>query len=115
MFDQVAKNVSMALNNCVNCLPGQRDVDDAIKSITEASQVLNTYDFPGSSKPYGELQSNLNNAAANLNEAASDVVASSRSAPVELAGSAKKFGNAFGNLLDCGVEMIGQTKVLVTG
>ena len=31
---QVAKAVSQALNNCVNCLPGLRDVDSAVKHIT---------------------------------------------------------------------------------
>ena len=37
---QVAKAVSHALNNCMNCLPGQRDVDRAIKSVVEASKGL---------------------------------------------------------------------------
>lgn len=34
----VAKSVSAALNSCVNCLPGQKDVDDTIRSITDSSQ-----------------------------------------------------------------------------
>ncbi|GFT39672.1 talin-2 [Nephila pilipes] len=107
---QVAKSVSTALNNCVNCLPGQKDVDDAIKSITETSQILNSRDFPQTNKSYGELQSNLSNAAANLNVAASDVVASSKGSPSQLATSSKKFGKAFNELMDSGVEMIGGTK-----
>ncbi|XP_071788038.1 talin-1-like isoform X4 [Asterias amurensis] len=37
---QVAKAVSHALNSCVSCLPGQRDVDKAIKSVVEASKGL---------------------------------------------------------------------------
>jgi len=37
---QVAKAVSHSLNNCVNCLPGQKDVDMALKSIGEASKKL---------------------------------------------------------------------------
>lgn len=37
---QVAKAVSQALNRCVNCLPGQRDVDNAIRSVGEASKTL---------------------------------------------------------------------------
>ncbi|GIY58861.1 talin-2 [Caerostris extrusa] len=104
------KSVSTALNNCVNCLPGQKDVDDAIKSITETSQILNSRDFPQTNKSYGELQSNLSNAAANLNVAASDVVASSKGSPAHLATSSKKFGKAFNDLMDSGVEMIGGTK-----
>ncbi|KAH8023796.1 hypothetical protein HPB51_017166 [Rhipicephalus microplus] len=36
----VAKSVSAALNACINCLPGQKDVDDVIRTITESSQVV---------------------------------------------------------------------------
>ncbi|XP_023231887.1 talin-2-like isoform X2 [Centruroides sculpturatus] len=107
---QVAKLVSNALNNCVNCLPGQKDVDDAIKSITEASHALNAQQFPLSNKTYSELQNNLTSAAANLNEAASNVVVSSKDTPANLSNSAKKFGTAFEDLLGCGMEIIGQTK-----
>ena len=39
---QVARDVSNALNNCVNCLPGQRDVDNAIRRITTSSQNLSS-------------------------------------------------------------------------
>lgn len=40
LLPQVAKAVSHSLNNCVNCLPGQKDVDMALKSIGEASKKL---------------------------------------------------------------------------
>jgi len=40
MLFQVAKAVSHALNNCINCLPGQRDVDEALKNIAESSKRL---------------------------------------------------------------------------
>lgn len=36
----MAKAVSHSLNNCVNCLPGQKDVDMALKSIGESSKKL---------------------------------------------------------------------------
>ena len=36
----MAKGVSQALNNVVNCLPGQRDVDEAIEGINKVSAVL---------------------------------------------------------------------------
>lgn len=39
---QVAKAVSSSLDTCVNCLPGQRDVDIAIRQITETSQTLSS-------------------------------------------------------------------------
>ena len=37
---QAAKDVSHALNNCVNFLPGQKDVDEAIKAVVDSSQSL---------------------------------------------------------------------------
>ncbi len=37
---QVVKAVSQALNRSVNCLPGQRDVDNAIRTVGEASKKL---------------------------------------------------------------------------
>ncbi|XP_053983422.1 talin-1 isoform X3 [Hylaeus volcanicus] len=105
-----AKDVSNSLNKCVSCLPGQRDVDEAIKNIDDMVQVLGMNEFPQTNKSYGQLQSDLNNAAANLNDASSSVVSSVRS-PVQLANSSKQFTNAFGDLLDVGMEMAGQTTI----
>lgn len=67
--------------------------------------------FPESRRSYGELQSHLNNAAANLNEATSDVVVSSRGTPQQLATSSKRFSTAYTDLISSGMEMAGQTKV----
>ncbi|XP_029174483.1 talin-1 isoform X1 [Nylanderia fulva] len=106
----VAKDVSYSLNKCVSCLPGQRDVDEAIHNIDDMAQLLNTNDFPQTSKSYGQLQSDLNNAAANLNDASSNIVSSVRS-PVQLANSSRQFTNAFGDLLGVGMEMAGQTTI----
>ncbi|KAL6421998.1 hypothetical protein ACFW04_010831 [Cataglyphis niger] len=106
----VAKDVSNSLNKCVSCLPGQRDVDEAIRNIDDMAQVLNMDEFPQTSKSYGRLQSDLNNAAANLNDASSNIVSSVRS-PVQLANSSKQFTNAFGDLLGVGMEMAGQTTI----
>ncbi|KAG7189022.1 hypothetical protein KM043_008615 [Ampulex compressa] len=106
----VAKDVSNSLNKCVSCLPGQRDVDEAIRNIDDMTQVLGMNEFPQTNKSYGQLQNDLNNAAANLNDASSNVVSSVRS-PVQLASSSKQFTNAFGDLLGVGMEMAGQTTV----
>ncbi|KAL0113705.1 hypothetical protein PUN28_012676 [Cardiocondyla obscurior] len=106
----VAKDVSNSLNKCVSCLPGQRDVDEAIRNIDDMTQVLNMNEFPQTSKSYGQLQSDLNNAAVNLNDASSNVVSSVRS-PVQLASSSIQFTNAFGDLLSVGMEMASQTTI----
>ena len=38
----VAKAVSQALSNCVNCLPGLRDVDTASQHVAQVSQRLSS-------------------------------------------------------------------------
>ncbi|XP_076765357.1 talin_middle and talin-RS domain-containing protein rhea isoform X2 [Xylocopa sonorina] len=106
----VAKDVSNSLNKCVSCLPGQRDVDEAIKNIEDITQVLGMNEFPQTNKSYEQLQSDLNNAVSNLNDASSSVVSSVRS-PVELANSSKQFTNAFRELLAVGMEIAGQAPI----
>lgn len=107
---QVAKGVSQALHKTVNCLPGQKDVDDAIKNITNYTNDLDAGNFPHSMKPYGELQSELSNAAAELNDASTEVVNAARQSTQHLATSSKKFSTAFGSLMGVGMEMAGTAK-----
>ncbi|NWI14370.1 TLN1 protein, partial [Crypturellus soui] len=102
---QVAKAVSQALNHCVNCLPGQRNVDAAIHTVDEASKRLLTDLFPPSNKSFQEAQSQLNQAAAGLNQSANELVQASRGTPQDLAKSSGKFGQNFNEFLQAGVEM----------
>ncbi|XP_072215557.1 talin-1 [Excalfactoria chinensis] len=102
---QVAKAVSQALNRCVNCLPGQRDVDAAIRMVGEASKRLLSDSFPPSNKTFQEAQSQLNRAAAGLNQSANELVQASRGTPQDLAKSSGKFGHDFNEFLQAGVEM----------
>ncbi|GLV39682.1 rhea [Carabus blaptoides fortunei] len=104
-----AKDVSSSLARCVGCLPGQQDVDQAIGSIRDLSHSIDTVRFPQTNKSYGQLQQELNTAAANLNDASTDIVTSVKS-PTHLASSSKEFASAFHELLDVSMEMAGQTK-----
>ncbi|XP_077202774.1 talin-1 isoform X2 [Paroedura picta] len=106
---QVAKAVSQALNRCVNCLPGQRDVDAAIRTVGEASKRLLADSFPPSNKNFQEAQSHLNRAAAGLNQSANELVQASRGTPQDLAKASGKFGQDFNEFLQAGVEMAGQS------
>ncbi|XP_059347976.1 talin-1 [Ammospiza nelsoni] len=106
---QVAKAVSQALNRCVNCLPGQRDVDAAIRMVGEASKRLLSDSFPPSNKSFQEAQSQLNQAAAGLNQSANELVQASRGTPQDLAKSSGKFGHDFNEFLQAGVEMASQS------
>uniref|UniRef100_A0ABM5FUZ6 Talin-1 isoform X2 n=1 Tax=Pogona vitticeps TaxID=103695 RepID=A0ABM5FUZ6_9SAUR len=106
---QVAKAVSQALNRCVSCLPGQRDVDAAIRTVGEASKRLLADSFPSSGKNFQEVQGHLNQAAAGLNQSASEMVQASRGTPQDLARASGKFGQDFNEFLQAGVEMAGQS------
>uniref|UniRef100_A0A8B9CIT8 Talin 1 n=1 Tax=Anser brachyrhynchus TaxID=132585 RepID=A0A8B9CIT8_9AVES len=93
------------LNCCVNCLPGQRDMDAAIRMVGEASKRLLVDSFPPSNKTFQEAQSQLNRAAAGLNQSANELVQASRGTPQDLAKSSGKFGQDFNEFLQAGVEM----------
>ncbi|XP_047436193.1 talin-2a isoform X3 [Mugil cephalus] len=107
---QVAKAVSHSLNNCVNCLPGQKDVDMALKSIGEASKKLLIETIPPASKSFQEAQSGLNQTAADLNQSAGEVVHASRGSSSQLAVASGKFSQDFDEFLDAGIEMAGHTQ-----
>ncbi|XP_078056342.1 talin-2 isoform X2 [Mustelus asterias] len=107
---QVAKSVSHSLNNCVNCLPGQKDVDMALKSIGESSKKLLVDSLPASTKSFQEAQSELNQAAAGLNQSAGEVVHASRGTSRQLAAASGKFSEDFDEFLDAGIEMAGQAQ-----
>uniref|UniRef100_A0A673J217 Talin-2-like n=1 Tax=Sinocyclocheilus rhinocerous TaxID=307959 RepID=A0A673J217_9TELE len=107
---QVAKAVSHSLNNCVNCLPGQKDVDMALRSIGEASKKLLVENLPPCSKSFQEAQTDLNHTAAELNHSAGDVVQSTRGSSSQLAVASGKFSQDFDEFLDAGIEMAGHTQ-----
>ncbi|XP_070178806.1 talin-1-like [Littorina saxatilis] len=106
----VARDVSNSLNNCLNCLPGQRDVDNAIKRITVSSQNLSSPQFPRTDRSYPDVQVDMNNRAVNLNQAASQIVSSSRGAPQELAASSDHYGEAYDKFVYTGLTMAGLSK-----
>ncbi|XP_062870852.1 talin-1 isoform X2 [Trichomycterus rosablanca] len=107
---QVAKAVSQALNRCVNCLPGQRDVDNAIRTVGEASKKLLSDQFPSSGKTFQEAQGNLNQAAAGLNQSANELVQASRGTTQDLSKATGKFGQDFSHFLEAGVDMAGHSQ-----
>ncbi|KAM9590959.1 talin-1-like isoform 1-T1 [Morphnus guianensis] len=106
---QVAKAVSQALSCCINCLPGQRDMDAAICMVGETSKRLLVDSFLPSTKSFQEAQSQLNRAAVGLNQSANELVQASRGTPQDLATSSGKFGQDFNEFLQAGVEMASQS------
>ncbi|KAK4020002.1 hypothetical protein OUZ56_001999 [Daphnia magna] len=107
---QIARDVSQSLSKCAGCLPGQKDVDEAIQSINSASEMLNGERYPRSDKSYHELQTMLGSAAADLNDAAGEVVGTARESPTRLAWASKTYSTSFCYVMNVGMEMAGQTK-----
>ena len=49
---RVAKAVSVALKRCVDCLPGVREIDDAMQQLNSISQRLANGDFPSTERSF---------------------------------------------------------------
>uniref|UniRef100_A0A7M5V5A6 Talin n=1 Tax=Clytia hemisphaerica TaxID=252671 RepID=A0A7M5V5A6_9CNID len=109
---QVARGVSAALNNVVNCLPGQRVVEDAIEEINAASQLLQNPDikFPVSEDPFSQVQERLNESSLNLNAAANDVVHAAKGPSGQLAKASAKFSHSYQDFQTSGLTLAGKFK-----
>lgn len=73
--------------------------------------LLYSLQLPPSTKPFQEAQSELNQAAADLNQSAGEVVHATRGQSGELAAASGKFSDDFDEFLDAGIEMAGQAQV----
>nr|A0A3G2LGI8.1 RecName: Full=Talin [Oscarella pearsei]AYN71349.1 talin [Oscarella pearsei] len=108
---QAAKAVSQALNQVINCLPGQRDVDAAIKDIAAASVALTTGQFPSAGgQSFQDVQTSLSVSSAALNVSASELVANSRGTHMQLAQSSQKFAGKYKTMLHSGLMLAGLSK-----
>merc|ERR1719471_226494 len=107
------KDVSQALSNTMQCLPGQQEVEETISMVNNLSSQINSNRFPNSGRPYGELQSQLSQAADKLNDVTSDVVQTAP-VPAKLANSSKQFGEVLGSMMECSMDMAGQQSTAET-
>ena len=102
------KSVSQALSGTMQCLPGQQEVEDTIGHIQSMSSQISASRFPQSGRPYGELQSQLTQAADRLQDVTSEVVQTAP-VPTRLATSSRQFGQVLGDMMECSMDMAGQT------
>ncbi|KAL0859340.1 hypothetical protein ABMA27_011134 [Loxostege sticticalis] len=105
----IAKDISEGLETTLEAVPSQTELDSAMENINETLNILNMGEFPPSDKSYGELQTELNSAAVELNTASSEVVGGV-DRPSSLAASGKQFGDAFNRLMGVSMEMAGRTE-----
>ena len=52
-LSNIAKDVTTCLNRCINCLPGQRDIDQAISQIKEMNVCSDNRPMTSLNKSYG--------------------------------------------------------------
>lgn len=109
-LNMAGKEVNQALGGAMSCLPGQEEVEETINQITNWNQQLESGQFRSTGRAYGELQTQLTHAADRLNDATSDVVQSAPR-PERLAQSSRQFGQALDEMMECSMDMAGQTKV----
>lgn len=113
---QIARQIAQSLYECVNCLPGQKDIDEVIKSIGESSSILfnhqtNSIKFPQTNKNLLQTQQDLNQSALSLNQATNQIVIDSRKGSQHLSQSTYRFSSAFGSFLQNSLGLAGQEQV----
>ncbi|XP_017861648.1 PREDICTED: talin-2 isoform X3 [Drosophila arizonae] len=106
---QAGRDVTGALSRTVDCIPGQREVDAALRNVSDLSEILSVSEFPPSNRPYAELQSELKQVAEQLSTAGGQIVQSYAS-PALLADSSQQFAANYRDLLSVSMQMAGQAQ-----
>ncbi|XP_030385593.1 talin-2 isoform X4 [Scaptodrosophila lebanonensis] len=106
---QAGRDVTNALSRTVDCIPGQREVDVALRNVSDLSEILSMSEFPPSTRTYKILQSELKQVAEDLSIAGGQIVQSYAS-PAQLAETSQHFGANYRDLLSVSMEMAGQTQ-----
>ncbi|KAL9904952.1 talin-1 isoform X1 [Glossina fuscipes] len=105
---QAGRDVTEALSRTVDCIPGQREVDLALRNVSELSEILSMSEFPPSSRSYSILQSELKQVSETLSTAGAQIVQAYAS-PAQLAEASNHFAASYRDLLSVSMEMAGQT------
>lgn len=64
--------------------------------------------YPSTDRSFQEIQIEINNAAVNLNQAASNIVTASRGTPKQLADSSREYSTSYSEFIRSGLTMAGQ-------
>lgn len=109
-----AKEVKFSLQSTTECVPGHREVNQALRNVSELSEILSINEFPPTHRNYNELQNELKAAAEKLSDAGGQIVGSYDKAsqiysPVMMASTSQYFARSYKDLLSVSMEMAGQT------
>lgn len=105
---QIARLIAQSLYDCVNCLPGQNEIDEVIKRIADVSAVLfneqeqqqQQQNSSSINENYKQIQNDLNNSALILNKTTNQIVTECHCMnPDKLSQSAYQFSIDYANFL----------------
>jgi talin len=106
---EISRQVSSALNACISSMPSQRYLDQAIKQMSEYIYTLAGPFERNQSQTtinFQDKQTEITRAAANLNQATTDLVLSTRTGSIQdLGKTSTRFTRAFGDFIDNGIQL----------
>ncbi|KAL1396890.1 hypothetical protein pipiens_010173 [Culex pipiens pipiens] len=102
------KRTKHSLGRTIDCFPGVKDISEAFENMADLRAILDTGEYPPSSRAFGHLQNELKSAADNLNSAGGQV-AHSYDSSIKLANTSQEFYHAYKELMTVTLEMAGQT------
>lgn len=106
---QAGRDVTEAISKTVDCIPGQREVDQALRNVSELSEILSMSEFPPSTRNYSTLQSELKQISENMSLAGGHIV-QAYACPAQIADASNNFAANYRDLLSVSMEMAGQTQ-----
>ena len=105
---QIARQIAQSLYECVNCLPGQKDIDDVINSLAEYSSILYSASLklsPISGQNLAQYQSELNQIALKLNQASNQICLDSKFSSQNLNQSTAEFTHSFDSFVQSSLSI----------
>ncbi|CAF0748960.1 unnamed protein product [Brachionus calyciflorus] len=104
----IARQIAQSLYECVNCLPGQKDIDDIINSLSQYSTILYSPSLtisPFNGDNLNQLEFDLNQIGLHLNHSSNQIYSDSRHASQNLSNSSNEFANWFEEFCKLGLQM----------
>ncbi|KRZ04679.1 Talin-1 [Trichinella zimbabwensis] len=103
---QIAKALTYSLNSCVNCLPGQQDVDSAVRGVTSLLEMISLDKLTPSVRSSAEVQDDLHRCASMLTEVTNRLVSATIRQQPHLGGVADEFLSCLRRLVTVAMELI---------
>ena len=107
----MARDLTKALNDMLNCLPGQKEIDSCAQSVKQSANRFNASDETDGS-PIGSFKDaaqDLKNAAEDTNQAAGNIVGASRGTVHDVVLASSEYAKDFDSLVSAGMRVASHT------